>query len=372
MHFTRRGRTLVLALAFPAIATATVDCTLLNPLDHLQAGRDRPSASDDGSVASSDAAADGATPDGPDNAPGCGPAHWSECHVQSIGSLKQPIGVVFGPSSVFVTDEAAGEILELHCSSAGCSPPTTLLSGEDGPRELAAHSDSIYWTTHTSIRRFQIITQPDAAPTLETLDAVQGVASIAAEYPLTVWADDKGLRAYPMNQSVITMWTSPAAHVAQWRGEIFFVSQGEVKQCAWDIAGGAKCAPPGNPLPGSAGAETLAWSGVFTEPPLGPLRGLIGALPSGAGSHLALLDKLDDAGVPMPLADDPAKVRSIAGSTTQIYWTNAAGELRRRAKDAPAITTLLHGLGTDTEIAVSDTLVMIVDRTERRVLSYAP
>jgi hypothetical protein len=112
---------------------------------------------------------------------------------------------------------------------------------------------------------------------------------------------------------------------------------------------------------------------VTGDPPFNfPAYGELAALPSDDGSKLLLVDKLDEAGAPYLFADDPSSVRSLVGTTNHVYWTNAAGELRRRPKDAGTVSVLIHGLSDDTEIAANDTLIIIVDRRQKRVLSYAP
>jgi hypothetical protein len=365
--------------AFGAIAwllfAASASCTLLNPLDHLQSGRR--AGEGDASSLHEDAGAglDAAAAADADDAPGCGPSRWSSCGVFVVASSAEPGDAVFASlgssTSVFFTDRASGEVSKTACTTAGCAAPTVVASGEDAPARLAFESDSLFWTTPTSIRRLRVNVPPDGGdPSPETIDAAEGATGIIAEYPFVLWTDAKGVRGWSLSGPITKFWTKPAAYPVLSAGAVF-VSEGHVERCDWAEFGATSCPASGVALPGSQGAHALAFSSIHTDF-FHPGRGLIAATDEGAGARLLVLDELDDAGAPFVLADETDRVVSIGGSSVYLYWTTSSGALRRRAKDASPVTTLLHGLSGDTSIAVSDALVLITDRGNGRILTLAP
>lgn len=380
MRLTARARRAALAgVVLPPLLGA-LSCGLTNPLDHLQAGAGGDAESDAlGTVGDGGTNGEGGSPvDGEaldaDDAPGCGESRWAKCGVTIVATPKQPGDAVFTLAGVYFSDRETGELFETTCTSGGCTPPELRVSGEDRPNRMAYVPDSVFWTTATAIRRLRMVPY-DASTPVETLDAIEGEAQITGKYPHALWTDAKGVRGWPLQGGLVTLWekpsTSPTIGI---QGAHMFVSEGEVKRCTWDTAG----VGPVSAVPASKGAALVAWNLVFANLTVGYF-GSVAAVSQGGttGSRLLLLDQLDDAGASFVLADETAAVVSIDSERDNdaeryVYWTTAAGELRRRAKDAPGVTTLLRGLSSDTSIDVKGGLVLVTDRGSKRILSYAP
>jgi hypothetical protein len=364
MRLTAGRRLLALAVFAPL---AALDCTLLNSLDHLQAARGGDASGEDG--ASLEGGSGGVDSD---DAPGCGPSRWVRCGVTQVPATPlQPGDAIFTNGAEIFSDRGTGELFEMHCTSAGCTSPVLLVSGEDAPNRLAFMSNSLFWTTATSIRRRVILPEDGAAPA-ETLDTIEGAAQITAVYPHVIWTDAKGVRGWALQGSVVSLWTGASSSPALPPPAVatYFISQNEVKRCDWDVTG----VGPVTPIANSTNATLVDWSFVFSQvnfPSFQPARGLLATIMHSAGARLVVLDAPDDAGAPFVLAEETSPMRAIAASSANLYWTNAAGELRRRAKDAPGVTTVLHGLSDDTSLSLSETLVLITDRGNRRILTYA-
>lgn len=351
-----------------AFATAAVlfSCTLLNPLDYLQTGADPALAQD----ASTPDAAVGPEGDGQATST-CVPSRWSQCGVTVAAAPQKPGGVAFSnDGSLYFTDEAAGTIHKTKCTAAGCTQPSLVASGEDAPKQLVFMADSIFWTTRTNVRRLKVLLQPDASAAIETMDALAGAAEMIATYPRVVWTDNRSARGWSLNGSVVTLWNKAASSPAIGMDRIFFVSEGAIQSCAWTIAQGPSCPGATGIVPASAGAHIVAWAPLLVE--FFVTRGIVAGFPNGAGSRVRLLDKTDDGGVPLWLTDEPTSVRSIGASDFYLYWTTAAGQLRRRSRDAAVITTVLEGLSGDSTIVVTNAVVAIADRGGKQVLTYVP
>lgn len=360
----RRSMTLAAALA-----TAAASCTLLNPLDHLQARLGEPQPDGATGQDGGGGAADGATGDA-DDAPGCGASRWAECGVSIVATPKQPGDALVTDFGFFFSDEATGEIYKTQCASAGCEPPTVRVSGEDTPSRLAFAADSLFWTTRTAVRRLRVVATPDASPSVETIDPIEGSTRITAKYPHVVWTDSKGARGWPLNGSVMTLWSKPAASPSVGFEGPLFVSEGQVKACKWDVVG-TNC-PSAATVDASAGAELVYWAPLFGNGLLTPLQGIVAGIAQDGGTRLVVLDHVDEAGAPFVLSDEVDAVRAIAASGPYLYWTNAAGQLRRRPKDASTVTIVLRGLSGDATLSANDALLFIADRGNKQVLLYAP
>jgi hypothetical protein len=359
---------MALSLAL-GLALGAARCSRLNPLLPLQSGVDRDAIDDeDGPRTDSETGtgADGEVDADVDGGPGCGPARWSECGVTIAATTKQLGSAILFNGDVYFTDEGTGEVLETHCTGTECSKPVARAAGEDMPRNLAAESDSLFWTTRAAIRRLKIIPN-DAATPVDTLDTASGTADLAATYPNAAWADDAGVRAWAASGTT-SVWSKPASPLVMGNAVVYFVSENEVKRCRLDVVG-TQCQGGVAVLPGTAGATTIFHTTLFSD--LFHLPGVVAALPMGTGSRLELPERLDDAGAPIIVADDPSTVRSLAASGPFLYWTTASGELRRRAADSETVTTLLRGLSADTRIAGDDSLIVIADRGANKLLTYA-
>ena len=356
-----------------ALVLGAAHCSLLNPLDHLQAGFGRDGAGDasgeDAPAANGEGGGpiDGAGGPDADNAPGCGPARWAECGV-SITATPAHLGYAvmgLGDTTIYVSDETSGEISSLQCTASGCAAPSVRVTGEDQPRELTFVSDSLLWTTRTAVRRLRVI-GADAATT-ETIDSLTGTSHITSRYPNAMWTDQSGARGWALTGPVLTFWNKPASSPSL-GSDAFFISENEVKQCTFGPTG-TSC--PGGVLafPDSGGATAVAYTVLFTD--FMHLQAIAAAVANGTGSRLVLLDRTDDAGARIVLGDDPSAVRAFAALGPDLFWTNAAGELRRVSSNAATPMTIVHGLSGDTSIDVSSAYVLIADRGRGQLLRYA-
>jgi hypothetical protein len=367
-----RARRLVAFLALPpALVLSVARCSLLNPLEHLQSGVDRDAiAESDGPTGDVEG---GPGKDGAaladvdvDAGPGCGPERWTECGVIVAASTKQLGSAIVFNGDVYFTDEGTGEIGKTHCTGTECGKAIVRVTGEDMPRNLAAQSDSLYWTTRAAVRRLVIIPD-DAGTPIDTLDTASGTAEIAATYPNAAWTDDAGVRVWGLNTSLLNVWSKPASSATMASSVVYFISENQVKRCALDVAS-TQC-QGGVTVVGSSGATSIFFTRLFAD--LFHPAGVVTARSMGTGSRLELPERLDDAGAPIFIANDPSPVRSFAASGTFLYWTTASGELRRRAADSETVTTLLRGLSGDTHLDGNETLIVIADRGANKLLTYA-
>ena len=377
MRSTARRRRVALTAVF---ATVVLNCGLINPLDHLQGGRGDADVDVDAAVGADgespgvDGGAEGSSvvdADGP-----CSRSPWTDCGVVIVATPQDPGDAVFGLSTgaVHFTDTATGEVSTATCTSDACTTPTLVVGGEDRPRRMAFASDSLYWTTTTAMRRLRIYGPPDAAPTpVETLDTLQGETELIGTWqnPYVFWTDEKGARGRHAVGDVATLSSAPSSSPSISPKGAMFVSGGEAKVRTWDLTG----LGPMSTVANSAGVVRVGWSVVMLGA-IFEVFGVVGAFPqeAGAGTRLLLLDKVDDAGAPLVLANEASAVRSFVGTGDALYWTNDAGELRRRANDSNVVKTLLRGLSSNTSLrgTKETSSILITDRGSKKILLYTP
>lgn len=376
----RRHDALFRILVSSVLGALLVQCTLLNPLDHLQSDRGKPDgesaptddampSTDGGTLGDESVTADGAV------APGCPPESWSDCNAVATATALHPGGVTFGlqPESVFFTDVATGEVWELNCPAGACGAPKLVVAGENAPRGIVAMNGVLYWTTADKVRSFRYAV-PDDASTGPANDfaPLSGPADIAATYPIVVWTDDDGVRGALQSGSVATIASTRATSpLVESNGKVVFVTGGVVKACVWSIGlGGCESAPAD--VPGIAGATTLASGRLLAFGPFGSELPVVASVPSADGGTDIVVSDHDDAGSPLVLAHENAEVRALGSNATHIYWTTANGELRQRAAKSTLVRTLIRGLSEDTDIAVAQDTVMIADRAGGRIVRVTP
>lgn len=346
-------------------------CTLLNPLDYLQAGRD----AEDGGAAAPDARATGdaaSVGDSGPELPGCGPDRWSTCGVGVVSSGGRPGGAVFvalgSTVSLYATDVAAGTITKATCTASGCEAPSVFLTGETSPEHIAYSSGTLAWTTPKALRRLAIAPSTDAGAT--TFDTLSGSSDVTAEYPSVAWTDDTGAHACNINQCQrVTLGSGPARSPVV-TGGFWFVAGNAIQHDAWN--GFDTSAPAPSPIPGTGGAGLVAKGALYG----GGFDGRVGVVATlrrdGGATDVVVADLPDDAGAPVVIATEEEAVVSIATTSAYVYWTTPSGLLRRLAKDAKQVTTVLHGLGKETSLAVSAAgLLAIVDRGAGAVLTFS-
>lgn len=131
MHPTARRRCVALTAVFASVA---LNCGLINPLDHLQAGRDAEAvslAACDGAAVGADGGIfeDGARVDADDGP--CSKSPWLDCGVIVIATPQDPGDAIFGLASneVHYSDTATGELFTTTCTSAACTAPTRVVGG---------------------------------------------------------------------------------------------------------------------------------------------------------------------------------------------------------------------------------------------------
>jgi hypothetical protein len=360
------------ALALLVAASAVVpSCTLLNPLEHLQAGFDQ----DDGSSGRDDGGGtsglDGDTRDAVVDLPGCEREGWTACGVTVTARAEKLGGAVFvalgSTVSLYFTDERAGTISVASCTPSRCDTPRVSISGESAPRTIGLAGGTLAWVTPGAVRRISIAPPTDGGP--ETVGTPAGNAELTANYPQVAWTDDTGM--YAVHQSVSSakkLGGGPARSPVVTRS-FSWIANGMVQHNAWD---GVTNVPSSTTFPGTEGAELVAAAPLYGYA-FEAREGLVASLRRDGGTDVVVADLRDDAGAPVVLTRERDPVRALASTGTYVYWTTSTGYLRRQAKDVPEVVTVLNGLGEDTALTVSIAgLVAVVDRTHGEILTYAP
>jgi hypothetical protein len=337
------------ALLSIAIALATARCSLANPLDHLQGGRD-PDASP--TTISSEAG----------EPAGCPPERWSACGVTLLYEGGVPTRLTANGLHRRVFFSAGDTIFEVRCTGGTCTPPWVWATGEDPVRFLSIEWNWLYWITGDRVRRILVGGSRDAGAPAETVASVSDPTALFGDAPISVWSDVAGIsgtRAGDADGGVYRYTTVRASTLLSVSSQLFYVAGGELFTCRYGSNDISVCNGT-TVLDAGRGAELLARASDPSSPDAG---GLIASVPRDGGTALVLVEQPGTL-----LAEEPAGVQALAAFGKDIYYTTKSGELRRRTLDVPNIVTVLRGLGAGTALAAGEREVFVAAPERRAIL----
>jgi hypothetical protein len=336
------------ALFLLALALATARCSLVNPLDYLQGGRDSDAAPTAPSVEAGEP-------------PGCPPERWSECGVTVLYEGGAPTALTANGLHRRVWFSVADTIYEVRCTQGTCSAPWVWATGQDPVRFLSIEWNWLYWTTGDRVRRILVGSSRDAGEPVETVASAADPTALFGNYPISLWSDVAGISGWREWEDGGVYRYSPmrASTLLVVALRMFFLSEGELFTCTFGSSDLSECNGT-TPLAAGRGAHLLAYASDSSNPDAG---GLIASVPRDGGTALVLVEQAGAV-----LAEERSEIQALAAFGKDVYYTTTSGELRRRTLDVPTIVPVLRGLGPGTALAAGEREVFIASPERRAVL----